>query len=126
MQGYSWIDETPVSYLNWGSDFPNSHDGKENCIAKDMNYGYLWKNYVCEETLGVICETLAGAEPVTTSDPPTLPPKVPCGNGMGEEWIKQTYDGEFCYAFYGVYEGSKTWQGAEADCLSKVSQLYSH
>ena len=116
-----------MNYLNWGSDYPNSHGGKENCIAKDQLNGYLWKNYECEETLGFICETLAGTDPVTTDTPPTLPPRIPCGNDHTEEWIKRPGDDDNCYAFYGDYSENheaKSWKSAEADCLMKVRLYY--
>ena len=49
--------------------------GRELCVAYDYSTYYAWRNYNCEETLGVICEAVAGIEPPTTTDPPTAPPR---------------------------------------------------
>ena len=71
-EGYTWVDDTPFTYVNWWEGNPDSNDGSRNCIGKDQNT--FWSNHDCAETNGVICELSASAEEITTAVPPTLPP----------------------------------------------------
>ena len=58
-RGYSWVDNSPVNYVNWRDGEPNDHTGYENCIEMQTRSGQwndlpctIWRQFMCKKNIG--------------------------------------------------------------------------
>lgn len=118
-EGYHWVDGTQSGYTNWGEGYPDSQDGREQCITTTVDGVNVnpWANANCETRLGVICETVAQSEPFTTTTT-TRAPTIPCNQG-DQFWYMMPGNDEFCYAFsFGDNQSGMgiSWAEARSNC----------
>ena len=125
--GYFWSDDSPYEFAYFAAGQPDSHGGVDNCVIDHWmsSYSYGWENKNCESELPFICEVLAGEQPPTTLQPPTIPPPRPCQGGTGEGWLQGPEGVDFCYKFHQSTSDQETWNNVEYKCLQEGGHLVS-
>ncbi|XP_035670035.1 uncharacterized protein LOC118411665 [Branchiostoma floridae] len=99
---YSWSDQTPVSFFNWGQGEPNDHNGEQQCGAMYLHNGQ-WDDDNCGMQHNYICEKANGT---MTAAPPTAPWSGNCMSG----WSSY---GNKCFK---IFDEQKTWTAARDVC----------
>ncbi|XP_059842835.1 C-type lectin mannose-binding isoform-like isoform X2 [Hypanus sabinus] len=52
---FTWIDELPYSYKNFGPGEPNHKENKEHCVNIHHFRNTSWNDESCEEPFGFVC-----------------------------------------------------------------------
>ncbi|XP_066304554.1 lymphocyte antigen 75-like [Branchiostoma lanceolatum] len=99
---YSWSDQTPVSFFNWGQGEPNDHNGEQQCGAMYLHNGQ-WDDDNCGMQHGYICKKPNGT---ITAAPLTTPWPGNCMSGWSEY-------GNKCFK---IFEEQMTWSAARDAC----------
>ena len=127
-EGYHWVDGTQSGYTNWGEGYPNSQDGREQCVTTFVDGVNVntWANADCATRLGIICETEAQPQPFTTTTT-TRAPSIPCNEG-DQFWYQMPGNDQYCYAFsFGDTETGLgvSWSAARSKCNHYGGELAS-
>ncbi|XP_076033569.1 lymphocyte antigen 75-like isoform X2 [Oratosquilla oratoria] len=118
-EGYEWSDSSALNHLNWAEGQPDSHNGRERCVAVNrVNFQY--SDYVCESYKPFICKTPEGLVDITTVAPVTPIPDVFCNDDSS--WLLFS---NHCYKIYFASEASTSWAEARRLCADEGSDLVS-
>jgi hypothetical protein len=58
-RGYTWIDNSPLDYINWYDGEPNDYTGRENCIEMQTRSGQ-WNDVSCRYYRQFMCKKNIG------------------------------------------------------------------
>ena len=123
----TWLDGTPMSYMNWNKDQPGTNPDKQCVIMNGTpdegtpeSWGAIgsWGIKECEGNFLPICVRDALSGPVIPDDEtPTIPPNENCDVG----WHYNTEKGT-CYYLHNQNQG---WQAGQDYCLSVGGDMVS-
>ncbi|XP_044179134.1 macrophage mannose receptor 1-like [Acropora millepora] len=138
--GYTWSDESPVTFLNWYPGEPNNLNNAENCADMDVANS-LWNDVKCTSLRGYICKQPLGSVPSTIFPTTLTGPNCAARNGFickirkGEPHISPSVLGscpsgwikfdQHCYLFRDTYHDRRTWTSARYKCLRQGANLLS-
>ncbi|XP_007252805.3 macrophage mannose receptor 1 [Astyanax mexicanus] len=109
---FKWVDNTDIQFSNWNSGFPKNTEVYWDCgQIFTGNYAGKWETTNCFKNMAYICKMTGGQ-----NIQPTAAPDFHCDEGY-------LLYGNYCYHFEA--EMSKTWQEAEAYCVSQSGHLAS-
>ncbi|CAG5867752.1 unnamed protein product [Menidia menidia] len=109
---FRWVDKSEVTFSNYGAGWPKNTANMWDCgQIFTGNYAGKWETTNCFKSLGYICEMTGGLNPK-----PTATPDSHCDHGY-------LLYGDFCYHF--ETEAVRSWQEAEARCVSEQGHLAS-
>lgn len=109
--GFMWVDQTRVSYTNWGPNEPNGGQGVEECVEVSSETG-RWNDISCSDEFGAIC--------MMTQDP-SLPDHHTLNNCPEPHSAYTQYNG----ACYRAVDTPQKWEEAEATCAGEGAHLVS-
>ncbi|XP_038058027.1 macrophage mannose receptor 1-like [Patiria miniata] len=138
--GWEWIDDTPASYVNWGSETPVNMF--QNCVVMHLDSQGKWFGTYCSTRNHYMCEkpksknyfvdqfvyTFSFSVPYSSTHVPisvtghgTLPPVVPTtrvattveGGHCPTGWLAR---GDYCYYTQNPSTDMLTWTEADAYC----------
>ncbi|XP_076807104.1 uncharacterized protein LOC143450437 isoform X3 [Clavelina lepadiformis] len=115
---WSWVDNWPVWYTNWGEMQPGSDVSMGCVINQDSQYGSEWLTENCNTPHMTLCKS--------TSE--VIPPTPGYVDGYCEDPSWHEYGG-FCY-FFSIKEGNPeypgvAWNDAEVVCTGSAGNLAS-
>uniref|UniRef100_A0A8C7DZT9 Macrophage mannose receptor 1 n=1 Tax=Naja naja TaxID=35670 RepID=A0A8C7DZT9_NAJNA len=108
--GWQWINEQPLRYLNWAPGSPSSETGK-NCGLLQSRNG-KWANNLCEQKHGYICKRVNSSLLSFFLDD-LKPIKCP------GDWVGYA---KHCYH---LNRDGKTWKDASVSCQKDGGHLLS-
>ncbi|XP_045124558.1 macrophage mannose receptor 1-like [Portunus trituberculatus] len=109
--GFYWVDQSAVTYMNWGPGEPNGGAGKEECVEVNTDTGH-WNDINCSDEFGSIC--MMTQDPDQPDHHTTKKCPAPHENYLA-------YNGQ-CYR---AVTDAKTWEEAEATCTGEDAHLVS-
>ncbi|XP_076033567.1 macrophage mannose receptor 1-like isoform X2 [Oratosquilla oratoria] len=118
-EGYQWSDNSALSHLNWAYGQPDSHNGRERCVAVNK-LSFQYADYSCESYKPFICKIPEGLVDITTVAPVTPTPDVFCDDDSS--WLLYK---DHCYKIYFASEIATSWAEARRLCADEGSDLVS-
>ncbi|XP_060599605.1 macrophage mannose receptor 1-like [Ruditapes philippinarum] len=115
---FVWEDGSPTLYTFWYRNEPNNAGAGEDCAAISPGDGY-WNDLTCYIAKRYICKIPRGKS--VNKDPPMINTFKACDESSPDDGWKVF--GDYCY--YLGNDEMLTWHDANANCLSKGSNLAS-
>ncbi|XP_071527535.1 macrophage mannose receptor 1-like isoform X2 [Panulirus ornatus] len=116
---YYWTDGTVLDYIDWATDQPDNHHGREKCGSADLSTLKL-SDTVCHAYLPFICEAAEDLM-VTTMVTPSKVPDTQCDDDPS--WLLY---GHYCYKFISASdEDPQTWWDSHKLCRNEGAELAS-
>uniref|UniRef100_A0AC34FWZ6 C-type lectin domain-containing protein n=1 Tax=Panagrolaimus sp. ES5 TaxID=591445 RepID=A0AC34FWZ6_9BILA len=112
---FSWIDGTPIDFVDWGKGQPNNSPGN-SCGSVNLSEGQ-WISDNCDKPKPFVCVIKTFSFTSTTALETTTIKAKQCPNS----WIYYDHTG-FCYC---VFNKTSNWGDAEDWCFSQGGHLAS-
>ncbi|XP_032090962.1 macrophage mannose receptor 1-like [Thamnophis elegans] len=110
--GWQWISDQPLKYLNWAPGSPSSETGKTCGLLQGRNG--KWENNLCELKNGYICKRINSSIQASLPSLDDLKP-IKCPNN----WVGYA---KHCYR---LNRDRKTWKDASVSCQKDGGHLLS-